>query len=208
MKFAAKASFIENRVKNNEKRPLIKEEIEKRGNKFNISFRLKKEEDRLYSLDGVWIHIIGHDCLETASLVVILLHGAPGSSTFFTDDWLKFKKHEVYGIAIDMPGYGLSDKLTRLPSHSSNNLDKDGPVDIVNQVMNAFCLHKVSILGYDWGGGIALSMAEQFPSKVNSLVVYHAMTHADKFKLKCKTTLLWVKSDQFHPVKVCNSAII
>ena len=258
MKFAAKASFVENKVPLlsspedlTRKRPLREEQTTGSDKKPAFLSSLKIPEDLprasgpgTFSVlggnagvlseegissspvgaAGVGVRVIGARDPNAADHVVLLLHGAPGSSMFYHGDWLRFEENNICGLAVDMPGFGMSDGLAKMACHSSQNLKEGGPVDLLMRVVAAFGVfggldveqsplvfggavpnrgrRKISVFGFDWGGGLALHLAEQFPSYVHSVVVFHAMFNEPRVKIRCPTTLLWVKSDQFHPVKL------
>lgn len=107
-------------------------------------------------------------------------------------------------VGIDQPGYGRSPG-TRHPSRSTNNRDKNGPVDVCLAVMHQLNINNATFIGYDWGAGIAISLALAFPKKVNRIVAFHPSyteIKPDELKiLKPPILILWVKDDLFHSWK-------
>lgn len=90
---------------------------------------------------------------ETEKKWLVLLHGNPSDSEEFYAWFPPFKQLGYTTIAIDQPGWGHSPGKQH-PSRSQNNLDKGGPVDVVNAVFSALKISKAVIGGYDWGAGI------------------------------------------------------
>jgi len=80
------------------------------------------------------------------------------------------------------------------------------------------------LVGFDWGGGIALRMAAKFPNKFSHVIVQHASLGGGKeqqdevAKIKCPVLVEWVSQDMFHPwskfkplvksIKNCTTEII
>lgn len=79
-------------------------------------------------------------------------------------------------------------------------------VDITTQVG---CGEPVHLFGHDFGAAVALGAAVDVPSLFASVTAFHcpsmatggAMSAASLAKVTVPTHLLWVKSDQFHPLK-------
>lgn len=134
--------------------------------------------------------------------VVVCLHGYPSCR----DTW-DFAVEPLVGagyrvIAIDMPGFGGSSG-ERLSSRSEHNCAPAGPVAIVVDVLKHFGVRSASLVGYDWGGGIAMSMAYTWPKRVKRVLAFHA-TYTEQgdelTRVRCPVTLLWAPPDQFHPL--------
>ena len=71
-----------------------------------------------------------------------------------------------------MPGFGNSPG-TRLGSRSELNNAKGGPLDIACAVLDALGIQKANVVGYDWGAGIALSLALLRKTRVKKIVPFH-----------------------------------
>lgn len=97
--------------------------------------------------------------------LVILLHGFPE----FWHGWKKqipalSKYYKV--VAVDMRGYNESDKPDGIQHYTSKIIAKD-IVELIH-LLNA---KKAHIIGHDWGGGIAWTLAQHFPQVVDKLIV-------------------------------------
>ncbi|OLP87848.1 Bifunctional epoxide hydrolase 2 [Symbiodinium microadriaticum] len=132
---------------------------------------------------------------------VLLMHGCPSDAT--TWKWLfpALIYNKYRAIAIDMPGCGGSPG-TKLSSRSEFNAAKGGPVDIACAVLDALGIAKAALVGYDWGGGIVLSMALRKKNRVSKLVSFHPSYTPPKGEnlsaMSVPVLVLWVKEDQFH----------
>ena len=102
---------------------------------------------------------------------IIMLHGYPSNST----EWEHFMKALKWGnmrmIGIDMPGCGKSEG-NPLSSRSDHNMDKDGPLDVVCEVLKALKISSAHFIGFDWGGGLVLSMAIKYPKYVKKVISF------------------------------------
>ncbi|CAK9099353.1 unnamed protein product [Durusdinium trenchii] len=145
------------------------------------------------------IHVL--TCGPADGEAVLLLHGCPSDA--WTWKWLfpplLYSKYRA--IAIDMPGFGSSPG-TRLGSRSELNNAKGGPLDICCAVLDALGVQKANVVGYDWGAGIALSMALLRKTRVNKIVPFHPSYSPPKGEnlgvMPVPVLVLWVKEDQFH----------
>ena len=137
--------------------------------------------------------------------LVVCLHGHPSSAENAFGNWLlpALVHSGFHVVAIDMPGRGESSGKV-FKTRSEFNLIENGPADVVLSVISALKAPKAIIVGYDWGAGIAISMAhdKKCQKKVNRIVVFHpAYNESVKDELKrvsCPCLILWCKQDQFH----------
>ena len=140
----------------------------------------------------------------------LCLHGW-GHDSYSRDIQWQFEALRQLGyfvICPDMPGFGRSDG-DRHCARSSTNFDAGGPVEIVEDVLKHFGLlgKKISVYGYSWGGGIALSLALSSSIRMNisKLVLFHpSYTEQKRGELAgvvcSKIILLWTPIDLIHPV--------
>lgn len=97
--------------------------------------------------------------------LILLLHGFP-------EFWYSWKKvipllsqnHKV--VAIDMRGYGQSDKPQAVADYNYKILTKD-----IAEIISALGYDKAYIVGHDWGGGIAWEFAKLYPKMTEKLIV-------------------------------------
>jgi len=95
---------------------------------------------------------------------VVLLHGSPGDASNFRRfaPLLARAGYDVY--AIDLPGFGASDKFA--PSFSNR-----AHAQAVLATMDALHITRAHLLGFSMGGGVALHMADIAPGRVATLTM-------------------------------------
>ncbi len=95
---------------------------------------------------------------------LILCHHGPSSSHMFEPAMELLAARDMMPIAIDMPGCGMSDRVTGTPSIG-------GYAQIIDPVRRYFDLDTISLLGIHTGGNVACEYAFQAPERVRSLVL-------------------------------------
>jgi pimeloyl-ACP methyl ester carboxylesterase len=97
--------------------------------------------------------------------LVVLLHGFPQSSY----EW----RHQIPAlagryrvVAPDLRGYGESSKPTGISAYRSTVLADD-----IVGLIRAFGADRAHVVGHDWGGAIALTLALEHPEVLGRLVV-------------------------------------
>ena len=97
--------------------------------------------------------------------LVIMIHGFP-------DYWYSWR-HQMQGladkfqvVAIDQRGYNLSDKPKGVENYDMKLLVGD-----VLAVIHHFGQQKAIIVGHDWGGAVAWSLAMYAPEAVDKLII-------------------------------------
>jgi len=102
---------------------------------------------------------------------LVLLHGGLGSGEMFGPVLpLLAERHQV--IAVDLQGHGRT-------------ADIDRPIDVrlmagdIAALIDHLRLATPDLVGYSLGGGVALQVAAQYPTKVRRLVIVSANTRPD-----------------------------
>ena len=97
--------------------------------------------------------------------LIVMIHGFP-------DFWYTWR-HQMEGladkfqvVAIDQRGYNLSDKPKGVENYDMRLLVGD-----VLAVIKHFGKEKAIIVGHDWGGAVAWSIAMYAPEKVDKLII-------------------------------------
>jgi pimeloyl-ACP methyl ester carboxylesterase len=117
--------------------------------------------ERDVSVNGVRLHCM----VEGEGPLVLLLHGFPETSLA----WRKqipalTKRFRV--VAPDLRGYGASDKPKGIASYRTSVLADD-----VVALIHAFGEEHAHVVGHDWGGGVAWTVAIEHPEVVDRLAV-------------------------------------
>jgi len=95
---------------------------------------------------------------------IVLLHGFMGYLGTFSSIWdTLVKGHEL--IALDLPGFGLSEKDTNF-DYSKANL-----ADVVAAFLEERGIHEAVIIGHSMGGEVGQHLAIRHPSLVKKLVL-------------------------------------
>jgi pimeloyl-ACP methyl ester carboxylesterase len=94
---------------------------------------------------------------------VVLVHGYGSSTNSYRPIFDALSRHHRV-IAIDLPGFGLSDKR-------AGDYSPDALADVVQQVLDRKGLRRVHLVGHSWGGSIALAFALRHPERLARLVV-------------------------------------
>jgi len=104
-------------------------------------------------------------------------------------------------IGIDQPGYGKTEGKS-FQTRADESMGKGGPIDVILAVMKSMNIERAAFLGYDWGGGIGLVFAANYPKRVSKLVsIMPSYSESKPNELKsivAPTLILWVKEDMMH----------
>src|SRR5439155_119867 len=109
---------------------------------------------------GARMHAIDKGSGEPA---IVFVHGNPGTALDFegVQDALA-KKYRT--VALDRPGYGWSDR----PALEMSATDQ---ARSVKKVLDALGVQRPVLVGFSFGGTVALSYAEEFPAGARALVL-------------------------------------
>ena len=120
-------------------------------------------EHRDVSANGVRLHV----ATMGEGPLVVLLHGFPEFWWSWRHQMVALAAAGFKAVAVDLRGYGASDKPPR--GYDSFTLAAD-----VAGLVRALGERQASIVGHDWGGHIGWTMAATHPSVVRRLVVASA----------------------------------
>jgi pimeloyl-ACP methyl ester carboxylesterase len=102
---------------------------------------------------------------------VLFFHGAPGSSYIHQDLALIAAQNDVCLIAVDRPGYGLSDPQ---PNRTFLSFADD-----INAFTNTLGIKKFSIIGFSAGSPYPLACAYKFPERINKIALVGSLAPVD-----------------------------
>lgn len=120
------------------------------------------ERDRV-DVGGVRLHRVAAG--DPDDPLVVLLHGFP-------EFWYAWRDHleplagDYRVVAPDLRGYNLSDRPRRVRDYRLAALRRD-----VVGLLDAAGADEAALVGHDWGGSVALSVARHRPHRVGRLVV-------------------------------------
>jgi haloalkane dehalogenase len=111
-------------------------------------------------LDGCRVHYVD----EGDGPVILFLHGNPTWS-FLYRRMIQRLKHKFRCIALDYPGFGLSQ------ARSDYDFKPASHAKIVEQFIERLKLKDITLMVQDWGGPIGLSVAVKQPQLFKSFVI-------------------------------------
>ncbi len=133
---------------------------------------LSKKELQAYLEKGTSFRFEGrklHYRLEGAGpLTVVLLHGQEDNLTAW-DLIAKELSKEVEVLRLDRAGFGGS-------AFSGNTSLKAAAKDLHASLQDAKIEKPIILLGYDWGGALALQYADTYPSDLSALFLINALS--------------------------------
>jgi haloalkane dehalogenase len=126
---------------------------------FTPSPALYPFQSRWFETDGIRVHYID----EGAGRPILMCHGNPTWSFLYRNIIMRLKR-QFRCVAVDYPGFGLSD---RPPGYGYTPAEH---ARIVGRLVDHLDLDGFLVLGQDWGGPIGMSVASQRAGRVAGLV--------------------------------------
>jgi haloalkane dehalogenase len=117
-------------------------------------------EHRFLDLDGARIHYVDEGSGET----LLLLHGNP-SWSFLYRKIIAALKSDFRCVAMDYPGYGMSDAPPRYGFTPQEHRA------VLERFVERLDLSDLTIMVQDWGGPIGLGLAGRRPELVRRLII-------------------------------------
>jgi len=118
------------------------------------------------TLPDVKLHYVEADNNSSKPLM-LMLHGFPE----FWYSWrhqIEAFKNDYRVVAIDMRGYGQSDKPSGMENYTISKLAAD-----VKNVVRALGYESCILVAHDWGGAVAWQTTLLYPKVVNKLVIFN-----------------------------------
>lgn len=135
-------------------RPLTVDEIKQKG--------FVENDSRFIAINGVNTHFTRHGAGET----LLLIHGF-GSSTYTWRGMIDRLAKDFEVIAIDLPGFGLSQTLNTTPT-------VEAYVDFINDFIQTLELDHAVLIGNSFGGEISWRFALKYPQRTPALILLDA----------------------------------
>ena len=100
---------------------------------------------------------------------IVFLHGFPEHSGVWRKQ-LSYFGNDFRAIALDLPGYNLSQAPSSLHEFSVPNL-----VSVIAEFIKIICQDSpIVLVAHDWGGALAWPLASRFPELIDKLVIINA----------------------------------
>lgn len=106
--------------------------------------------------------------------VVVLIHGVPADSNLWNNQVPVLVDYKL--IIPDLPGSGRSD----LPAETSI----DSMAECIKAILDAEAVSEAIMIGHSMGGYITLAFAEEYPSNIKALGLFHSTAYADNEEKK------------------------
>ena len=106
------------------------------------------------------------ECGATGDVDVVMLHGWVASAYSFRHQLSSLPAVGARCVAVDLRGFGLSDKPRGRGSYTM-----DGYIADLDALLDALALKRVVLMGHSMGGGIALTYALARPERVSGLAL-------------------------------------
>jgi len=117
--------------------------------------------DRDIDVNGVRLHCV----VEGEGPLVLLLHGFPETSRAWRKQ-MPALADRFRVVAPDLRGFGASDKPKGIAAYRTSVVADD-----IVALIHAFGAERAHVVGHDWGGGVAWTLATLRPGAVDRLVV-------------------------------------
>jgi pimeloyl-ACP methyl ester carboxylesterase len=117
--------------------------------------------EREMDVNGVRLHCM----VEGEGPLVLLLHGFPETSRAWRKQMPALAKQFLV-VAPDLRGFGASDKPKGIAAYRTSVVADD-----IVALIHAFGAERAHVVGHDWGGGVAWTLATAHPEAVDRLVV-------------------------------------
>lgn len=127
-----------------------------------------------HQVNGTKLHV-GHLGPATGE-IVIFLHGFPEFSQSWIEQAVHFAKKGYHVLAPDQRGYNLSSKPGAVADYAITNLVQD-----IAALITSLSKCPAIVVGHDWGGGVAWSLAQNYPDLVKKLIILN-MPHPQVMK--------------------------
>ncbi len=138
---------------------------------------------RNYGKKAQAIHISGFDlwCKQTGkgkeNPVVVIIHGGPGMSSCYFQDYLLFLEKKFRVIYYDQRGCGFSQIKPDLKNYTMNVLVNE--LEMLRK--DVARSEKIILIGHSFGGLLAMNYSAQYPGHVESLILISPLSEKINF---------------------------
>lgn len=133
--------------------------------------------------NGIRLHYV----TQGQGPLLLFLHGFPEFWYTWRHQIPVFAKFFTV-VAVDLRGYNDSDKPTAVSDYAMPELVKD-----ISGLITALGYDRCHLVGHDWGGGIAWSMAYTHPEQIEKLVILNC-PHPQRFLEGFANPKQWFRS--------------
>ena len=129
---------------------------------------------------------------------VVMLHGEDKQPTW--KEWEGFLGlSESYGLIIpDLVGFGKS-------SHPGETPDYRAQARVVHELLDVMKVERATLVGYSWGGQVALEVAIDWPERIESLILVASTYDKGQLpmlsKIRRPSLIVWAEDDLVTQLK-------
>ncbi len=126
-------------------------------------------DNELYPFQSHWINIDRneiHYISEGSGKVILFVHGTPEWS-FGYRDLIKDLRTDYRCVALDLLGFGLSDKP------ADGDFTVKAHADRLQKFIDRLELKNITLIANDFGGGIGVSYALRHPDNVSRIILFN-----------------------------------
>jgi len=135
---------------------------------------------KFHKVNRIKLHVY-HAGMENQK-VMVMLHGFPEFHYGWKNQIDFFVKRGYHVVVPDQRGYSDSDKPKGIKSYILKELVKD-----IVQLIKSITDKKITLVGHDWGGGVAWTLAQYHPQLLDKLVILN-MPHIQVMKDTLRTS--------------------
>jgi pimeloyl-ACP methyl ester carboxylesterase len=125
-------------------------------------------------INGVRVHY--QEAGDENAPAIVLIHGFISSTLIWSDVFLPLADAGFRVIAIDMPGYGYSEK----PADGQYTIDWQAHTIV--SLLDSLEIDTATIVGASYGGAVAATIALDYPERVEQLVLVGTVSNDDILK--------------------------
>ena len=131
-----------------------------------------------------------HDAEGSERAVVLVLHGAAGSTRLETLLLARLLEPSGHVVALDLPGHGQSPDARSSEGSGDAAITFEGTMGAVAGAMDALGIGRAHVAGYSFGGAVALFLAALHPERVARVAVHATNLVWDDATVAAMTRLL------------------
>lgn len=135
--------------------------------------------ERFDDVNGIRLHTVQDG--EGNNEIIIFLHGFPEFSYAWYKQLSYFAANGFHALAPDQRGYNLTSKPRGVKAYMIENAVED-----LAALIKQLTPGKITLVGHDWGGGVAWITACKYPELLNKLIILN-MPHPQVQSKNLKT---------------------
>ena len=122
-------------------------------------------------MNGVRVHYLE---AGGAGETIVLIHGNAGSLDDFSYRALAVLCGEYKIVAVDRPGHGKSDRLTKEPAHLESQ------AALLHDTLRLLGIKRPILVGHSWGAALALAYAVHYQDEISSMILLAPAAYAER----------------------------